>query len=136
MRGAVLEARKAGQGIESLDLAAACARIAEDKKGKEIRILDMRKVFPMADYFVLVTGSNRRHIQTMTEEIIKARKGENRLASSTEGYDQGWWVLLDYEDVVVHIFAEDARDYYDLENLWGDAPDVDWHGLKPRKTGS
>ena len=96
----------------------------------------MRKVFPMADYFVLVTGSNRRHIQTITGEIIKAQKGENRLAASTEGYEQGWWVLLDYEDVVVHIFAEDARDYYDLENLWGDARDVDWQGLKPRRTGS
>ena len=96
----------------------------------------MRKVFPMAEYFVLITGSNRRHIQTITEEIIKSLKGEKRLASSTEGYDQGWWVLLDYGDFVVHVFAEDARDYYDLENLWGDAEDVDWKSRKPRKTGS
>jgi len=96
----------------------------------------MRKVFPMAEYFVLVTGTNRKHIQTITEEIIKALKGKKRLTASTEGYAQGWWVLLDYVDVVVHVFAEDARNYYDLENLWGDAQNVDWKDLKPPGTGS
>jgi ribosome-associated protein len=96
----------------------------------------MRDVFPLTEYFVLATGANRRHIQAITEEIIKALKSKNRLSVSTEGYDQGWWVLLDYEDVVIHVFAKDARDYYDLENLWGDAQNVEWEGLGPRRTGS
>jgi len=90
----------------------------------------------MAEYFVLVTGANRKHIQTISEGIIKALKNEKRLSLSVEGYDQGWWVLIDYGDVVVHVFAKDARGYYDLENLWGDAGRVDWRNVESRRTGS
>jgi ribosome-associated protein len=123
-------------GINSIDLAAICARTAEEKKGEEIRVLDMEGVFPMADYFVLATGANRKHIQSITEAIVKTLKGEEKLPLSREGYGQGWWVLVDYGDVVVHILSQEARKFYDLENLWGDAQDVDWSGMKPRETGS
>lgn len=113
-----------------------CAQIADDKKGSDIKVLAMGELFPMADHFVLATGANRKHIQTIAEEISKALKNQNRLCLSMEGYDQGWWVLIDYGDVVVHIFAQDARDYYDLENLWGDAEELDWQELATRMTGS
>lgn len=96
----------------------------------------MGELFPMADYFVLATGTNRKHIQTIAEEISKSLKTHNRLSLSREGYEQGWWVLIDYGEVVVHVFAKDARDYYDLENLWGDAEELDWNELGSRKTGS
>lgn len=113
-----------------------CARLADDKKGTEIRVLAMGDLFPMAEYFVLATGANRKHIQTIAEEISKTLKTHNRLCLATEGYDQGWWVLIDYGEVVVHVFAKDARDYYDLENLWGDAEELDWQKLSSSKTGS
>jgi len=96
----------------------------------------VEKIFPMAEYFVVITGANKRHIQTLADEISKVLKGEKLYTMSLEGYDQGWWVLLDYGVVIVHIFANDAREYYDLENLWGDAQPVEWEELRTRWTGS
>ena len=128
--------KEENKNIEAIDLALMCARIARDKKGEDITILDMQEVFPMCEYFVLITGANKRHIQTIADEISKSLKRENRLALSIEGHSQGWWVLIDYVEVVVHIFARDAREYYDLENHWGDAKPVDWEKLEHRRTGS
>lgn len=79
---------------------------------------------------------NRRHIQTITAEISKELKKKNLLPISAEGVSQGWWVLLDYGTVVVHVFSQEARTFYDLENLWGDAKGLDWESLGSRMTGS
>jgi len=113
-----------------------CARIAEDKKGRKITVLDMKEVFPMADFFVLATGANRKHIQTIADEIKRSLKEKNTRPISVEGYSQAWWILMDYGDVILHVFAKDARDYYDIENLWGDAEIVDWTESEPgRRAG-
>src|SRR5437762_4336332 len=110
----------------ALDRACLSARVAADHKGRDIVVLDMRGITPLYDFFVLATGSSRRQIHTIAEEIDAALRaaGDRRLA--IEGYQASKWVVQDYGDVVVHVFDDDTRAYYTLEELWADAPRIDW----------
>jgi ribosome-associated protein len=110
----------------AIDHAILCARVAEDNKANDVVILDMRGVTPLFDFFVIATGISRRQIHTITEEIDAALRavGEKRLSLS--GYDASKWVVQDYGDIVVHVFDPDTRTYYGLEDLWADAPRLDW----------
>ena len=103
-----------------------CARIAEDNKGKDILVLDMRAITPLYDFFVIATGASRRQIHTLAEEIDAALAAEGEKRLSISGYQANRWVIQDYGDIVVHIFDKDARGYYALEELWADAPRLDW----------
>ena len=86
----------------------------------------MGKIIPITDFFVLVTCSNRRHVEALGDEILKVLKKECSGNTSIEGRGKGWWVLLDAGAVVVHLFEERARQFYDLDNLWADARIIDW----------
>jgi ribosome-associated protein len=110
----------------ALDRAALCARIAEENNAKNVLVLDMRGVTPLYDFFVLCTGASRRQIHTIAEEIDAAMGsvGDERL--SIQGYQASRWVVQDYGDVVTHVFDADSRAYYNLEDLWADAPRCDW----------
>ncbi len=110
----------------ALERAFICARTADENKAKDILVLDMRKISPLYDYFVIATGSSRRQIHNIAEEIDDRMKkvGEKRLG--LEGYEASRWIVQDYGDVVVHIFDKDARFYYSLEELWADAERMDW----------
>jgi len=110
----------------ALDRALLCARVAEDNNGKNVRILDMRGITPLYDYFVLVTGHSRRQIHTIAEETDAALRGVGDDRLSIEGFEASKWVVQDYGDLVVHIFDPDTREYYALEDLWADAARVDW----------
>jgi ribosome-associated protein len=102
------------------------ARVAADNKGRDVLVLDMRDITPLYDYFVLATGTSRRQIHTMAEEIDAALRAEGDERLGIEGYEASRWVVQDYGDVVVHLFDPDTRLYYALEELWADAPQVDW----------
>jgi ribosome-associated protein len=109
----------------SLQLALTAARIAEENRGREIVILDMRELTSIFDYFVLATGSSRRQMHAISEEIdrtLQETMNDHRLG--IEGYVEGRWILLDYGDVVIHLFDEEAREYYALEHLWCGAKNV------------
>lgn len=109
----------------ALRLALAAARTAWENRGRDIVVLDMRRYTAIFDYFVLVTGTSRRQLHAMSEEIDHALEeglGDRRLG--IEGFEESRWILLDYGDVVIHLFDPDARAYYDLENLWCEAPHV------------
>ncbi len=90
-------------------------------------MLDLRKLTAMVDYFVLATGTSRRQIHAMADEIDRVMNEHGETKIGIEGYRESRWVLLDYGDVVVHLFDDETRRYYDLENLWGDAPRVEWN---------
>ena len=112
----------ASQSGRSLELALAAARTAAENRGRDLVVLDMREVTPVFDYFVLATGSSRRQLHAMSEEIdhkLEDEMGDHRLG--LEGYQDSRWILLDYGDVVVHLFEPDARNYYGLEDLWCEA---------------
>jgi ribosome-associated protein len=111
----------------SLQLALTVAGIVEENRGRDIVILDMRKLTPIFDYFVLATGTSRRQLHSISEEIdrvLQETLGDHRLG--IEGYVDGRWILLDYGDVVVHLFDEESREYYGLEQLWCSAKRVPW----------
>jgi ribosome-associated protein len=113
----------------SLALAVAAARTAQEHNGSNVVVLDMREVTPIFDYFVIATGTSRRQIHAMSEEIdhkLEDDLGDKRLHIA--GYDESRWVVLDYGDVVVHLFDEETRRYYALEDLWGQATRVEWNG--------
>jgi ribosome-associated protein len=103
-----------------------CARVAEENKASDVLVLDMRGLTPLYDFFVLATGTSRRQIHTIVEEIDAAMRaaGDHRLG--IEGYESSKWVVQDYGDIVVHVFDPDTRQYYALEELWADAPRLDW----------
>jgi len=103
-----------------------CARIAEDNKARDVVVLDMRKITPLFDFVVLATGGSRRQIHTITEEIEAALRNEGERRLSIEGYEASKWVAQDYGDLIIHVFDADSREYYALEELWADAPRVDW----------
>jgi ribosome-associated protein len=110
----------------SLARAVLCARVAEDNKGQDILVLDMRGITPLYDFFVLATGASRRQIHTITEEVEAALRAEGEERLSLEGFETSRWVVQDYGDIVVHVFDPETRAYYALEELWADAPRVDW----------
>jgi ribosome-associated protein len=112
--------------LPSLDRACLAARVAQENKARDIVVLDLRHITPLYDYFVLATGASRRQIHTITEEIDAAlrEQGDRRLA--VEGYEASTWVVQDYGDLMVHVFNPQTREYYALEDLWADAPKVDW----------
>ena len=108
----------------SLDTAQLCAEAADNKKAIDILILDLRGLTYIADYFVICSGSNTTQVSAISEEVshILAKAGEH--PSHIEGGAESSWVLLDYGDVVVHVFEEQTRVYYGLEKLWSDAPRI------------
>ncbi len=110
------------QHSRSLERAQAAARVADMNRGRDITIIDLRELTPVFDYFVLATGSSRRQLHAIAEEIdqvLRHEFGDKRLGR--EGYEESRWILLDFGDVVVHLFDEETRQYYDLENLWAGA---------------
>jgi ribosome-associated protein len=109
---------------ESTALAERIAAIAADKKARDVRVLDLRDVVGYTDYFVVCSGNTERQTKAISDAIYQELKDspERLLPRRTEGEREARWILLDYLDVVVHIFTPDARDYYRLEQLWGEAP--------------
>ncbi len=115
----------------ALERAVRCAWVAKDNKAKDILVLDMRGLTPLYDFFILATGSSRRQIHTIAEEIdaLQHNRGQKRMA--IEGYEVGRWIVQDYGDLVVHVFDADTREYYALEEFWADAPRIDWQSENP-----
>jgi ribosome-associated protein len=105
------------------ELAERTAAIASDRKAVDIRVLDLRDVVGYTDYFVVCTGNTERQTKAIHDAIYLELKDEHGLLPRrVEGEREASWILLDYLDCVVHIFTPDARDYYRLENLWGEVP--------------
>ncbi len=111
---------------EAIDRACQAARVALDHKGRDILVLDMRKITPLYDFAVLVSGVSRRQLHTLAEEIDAALRSGGDLRLNIEGYEASKWIVQDYGDVVVHMFAPETRSYYSLDELWADAPRVAW----------
>ncbi len=108
-----------------MDLAKACARIALDAKAEDLVILDVRGISSFTDYFVIMNGRSTRHVQGIAETIEGAFRTKRIKASHTEGLQEGTWVLLDFDDVIIHIFYHEQRTFYNLEGLWHDARRID-----------
>ena len=97
---------------------------AEDKKANALVVLDLRKAAGFTDYFVICSGTNSRQIRAIADGVIEALAAEGEKPAHVEGYDRSEWVLLDYFDFIVHVFAPETRTFYGLERLWGNAEQV------------
>ena len=106
--------------------ALASAKIAAERHCSDIVVLDLKGKSPATDYFVIATGTSDRQMRAVADEICEAARGEGQQRFGRAGYEQARWILLDFIDVVIHIFDAEYRDYYDLELLWGDAKRLKW----------
>ena len=121
------------KATSSLTKALAAARTADNNRGRDIVILDLRELTPVFDYFVLVTGSSRRQLHAISEEIDEVLRDEfNDHRLGIEGYADSRWILLDFGDIVVHMFDDETRSYYALEELWAGAKRVPFESAAPR----
>ena len=112
--------------MDSLAQARRIAALAQEKLAEDVLILDMRSECTFTDYFVIATGRNPRQTAAIWDEVHEQLKQESRhIPRSVDGVREGMWILADYLDVVVHVFTPDAREYYKLEELWGDLPAVE-----------
>lgn len=110
---------------DSRRTAIAAARAALEKKAEEVLVLDLRGVSGYTDFLVIGSGSSDRQIEAIADGVEKELKSQGHRAVGTEGQRGGRWVLLDFGDVVVHVFHRDERMHYDLEGLWADAPRIE-----------
>lgn len=108
----------------SREFALRAAELAAEKKAGNLVLLEVGKISIVADYFLIATGNTRVQVQTICDHLLAQLKNEGFPLLRMEGYREGWWVILDYGSLVIHVFQPEARDFYNLERLWGKAPPV------------
>ncbi len=106
--------------MESREMAKLAIRALEDKKGEEIKVIDISQVSVLADYFIIASGSNRSQVQALSDNVAEVLGRAGVDAKQVEGYETANWILLDFNDVIVHVFDQENRLFYDLERIWRD----------------
>ena len=115
---------------DATTVAVIAARAADEKQGTNILVLNVGDILAITEMFVVVSASNSRQLRTIANEITsRIRDESDRLLLRSEGMSEQQWVLLDYGDVIVHIFSEDIREFYEIERLYQDVPVVDWQTI-------
>lgn len=117
--------------LDAKQLAVACAQMADAKKADDIRVIEVGDRLRVADYFVVCTGTSRAHVKGLFNELHVRLKAAGHPHQPAEGTELGWWVVLDFSDVIVHLLQPEAREYYDLEHLYGDCPEIPWRDEAP-----
>lgn len=103
------------QAVEAID----------EKKGSDIRIIDISDISSFADYFIIASGNNKKQVQTISDFVEEKLEKEGKIPTGKEGYPTASWVLLDYNEFVIHIFSSEERLFYDLERIWKDGKEID-----------
>jgi ribosome-associated protein len=111
--------------LQSQERAQLCAAYALDKKAFDVRLLDVRKISSLTDYLLIVSGRSDRQVQAVADSVhLGLKKDHATMPLAIEGMKEGRWVLIDYGDVMVHIFQDSVREYYDLDGLWSEAAEL------------
>ncbi|RJR33261.1 MAG: ribosome silencing factor [Desulfobacteraceae bacterium] len=110
--------------MDPLDKALLCLKIIQERKAIDPVLFDVREFTSITDYFLITSGSSNRQVQTISKHIVRRMREEGFKVYGMEGEQQGHWVLIDYNDVVIHVFYQPVREFYDLEGLWVEAPRV------------
>lgn len=111
--------------MTSLETAKMAVKALDSKKALDIKVIKIQDISAIADYFVIATGTSSTHVKALADEVEAQLDEAGISVSHVEGYRSNSWILLDYVDVVVHVFSDDAREYYDLERLWQDGEIID-----------
>lgn len=109
---------------QAKEMARLAVEALEDKKAVDVRILDIGQISTLADYFIIASGNNRNQVQAMADNVDEVLAKAGYQAKQTEGYRNASWILLDYGDVVIHLFDEENRLFYDLERIWRDGEEI------------
>src|ERR671923_2249300 len=127
-------------GLSAEEKAALTRQIAADKKALDVVLLDMRDTSSITDYFLICSGGSERQVQAIADAIDEQLSQSGIASLGVEGYREARWILMDYGDVIVHVFSQDTRGFYDLERLWANAPKVDvsheFPGVVPQPSAS
>lgn len=110
---------------DAINMLKTAYKALDDKKAYDIKILDIKKISSIADYMVLADGTNKNQVQAMCDAVTEEMGKAGFLSKSIEGYSEGGWILLDYYDIIIHIFSDEARRFYDIERIWSDGKYVD-----------
>jgi len=114
--------------IQGIELAKACAVAAEEIQAEDIKVLDLRGLSTLTDFMIVCSGKSQPHLKAVIRDIAATMLEKYEVsAHSSEGKSDTRWVVLDFIDVMVHVMDEEMRELYGLEDLWGDAPEVEWH---------
>lgn len=111
--------------MTSFESAIVLAKALDSKKGNEIKVLKTQDLTTLADYFVICTATSNTQVKAMSDACEEAMEKNGERVHHIEGHRDGTWLLLDFSDVIVHVFTDETRKFYDLERLWGDAEEVD-----------
>ena len=111
--------------MESREMAKLAVAALEDKKGEDIMVIDISEVSVLADYFIIANGNNHNQVQALIDSVGEKLAKMGYEPKNIEGYQTGNWILMDYNDIIVHIFSEEDRSFYDLERIWRDGKEVD-----------
>ncbi len=106
--------------MEPKEIALKCAKVLNNKLARDLSVIYVSEVTTLADYFVIATGGSSTHVKALADEVEFALKSEGIVPDHVEGHRSNSWVVIDYQTVVVHIFSEESREFYDLERLWKD----------------
>ncbi|RJQ51771.1 MAG: ribosome silencing factor [Actinobacteria bacterium] len=112
--------------MEASEAARIAARAAAEKQAQDVVVLEMRELIYLTDFFVIGTGRSSRQVRTIADNVEEKLEAAGLRCRGREGRQEGNWVLLDYGDVVVHVFTPEEREFYRLENIWKDAPRLEW----------
>lgn len=110
---------------QSKEIAKLAIQALEDKKAEDIKVIDISEVSVLADYFIIASGTNRSQIQALTDNVEEMLGKAGMAVKQIEGYDSANWILMDFGDIIVHIFDKENRLFYDLERIWRDGKSVD-----------
>ena len=114
----------------SKEMTSLAIKALEDKKGNDIQVIDIREVSVIADYFIIASGSNQNQVQALADNVEETLGRAGYDPRQTEGYNTASWILMDYNDIIVHIFSEEERLFYDLERIWRDGKTVNIEEFK------
>jgi len=112
-------------GLSTEEKTTLISQIVADKKAMDVVVLDMADASSITDYFLICSGGSQRQVQAIADAIGEQLKQAGITSLGVEGYRQGHWILMDYGDVIVHVFSQETREFYDLERLWANAPKID-----------
>ncbi len=116
--------------MEAKEMAKLAIQALEDKKAEDIKVIDISDISTIADYFIIASGKNRNQIQTLCDNVDETLGRAGVMMKQTEGYKSASWILMDYGDIIVHIFDTENRLFYDLERIWRDGKEIDASGLE------
>ncbi len=116
---------KEGADLQTSKIVDAAVEYALDKKGFDLKLFDVREMSSLTDFLLIVSGRSDRQVQAIAENVrLELKNTHEELPLAVEGMDQGRWILLDYGELMVHVFQPDVREFYDLEGLWSEAPEI------------